>query len=107
MNSMYNELSKRQQAYVDAIRSFGPAQGLDIAKTVYNRAELRQISEEFKGKPWIPNWITHDQSRRDGRGAFSIPEVPLASPAATGDLDDTPSVDAPMPAEEQAVATPV
>ena len=29
----------------------------------------------FKGKKWIPNWVTHDLSRRVGRGVFSIPEV--------------------------------
>ena len=29
----------------------------------------------LKGKKWIPNWITHDQSRRVDRGVFSIPEV--------------------------------
>lgn len=107
MNNFYNELSNRQKMYVDAIRKYGPAMGLDITKTVYTRAELRPISEELKGKPWIPNWITHDQSRRDGRGAFSIPEVPVASPAATDtDLGSTPSDDAAVPVEEQAVATP-
>mgnify|MGYP003137513162 FL=1 len=105
MNNFYNELSNRQKVYVDAIREHGPAMGLDITKTVYTRAELRPISEELKGKPWIPNWITHDQSRRDGRGAFSIPEVPLASPAADADLVSTPSDDA-APAVQELAATP-
>jgi len=99
MNNFYNELSNRQKMYVDAIREHGPAMGLDITKTVFTRSELRPISEEMKGKPWIPNWITHDQSRRDGRGAFSLPEVPLTSP-------DVETVDLPTPSDDVAPVTP-
>ena len=77
----YNELTKRQQAYIDAIRTHGPACGIDITKDQYSRAELRQISMLMKGKKWIPNWITHDQSRRCARGVFSIPEVKTEAPA--------------------------
>ena len=78
MNSAYNELSKRQKVYIDAIREHGPALGVDVTKSTFTRKDLRPISEEFKGKPWIPNWITHDQSRRLARGEFSIPEVPVS-----------------------------
>jgi len=106
MNNFYNELSNRQKMYVDAIREHGPTMGLDITKTVFTRSELRPISEEMKGKPWIPNWITHDQSRRDGRGAFSIPEVPVASPAAIEDTQSTPSVDAAPAMTQEYAATP-
>ena len=78
MNSAYNTLSNRQKVYIDAIREHGPTLGIDITKSTFTRKDLRPISEEFKGKPWIPNWITHDQSRRTARGEFSIPEVPVS-----------------------------
>ena len=68
-------LSKRQMAYVTAITTHAPALGIDTNKTEFSRAELRQVSMSLKGKRWIPNWITHDQSRRTSRGVFSIPEV--------------------------------
>ena len=78
----YDELTNRQQAYIDAIRTHGPACGIDITKDQYSRAELRQVSMLMKGKRWIPNWIPHDQSRRCSRGVFSIPEVMEPAPAA-------------------------
>ena len=74
-NDAYNNLTNRQRVYVDAIREHADDLGIDTTKTVYSRAELRQVSMKTKGKIWIPNWITHDQSRRAGRGVFSIPEV--------------------------------
>ena len=75
-------LTKRQTAYVNAILTHAPALGIDTNKVQFSRAELRQISMQEKGKIWIPNWITHDQSRRAGRGVFNIPEVQeMASPA--------------------------
>ena len=73
----YNELTKSQRTYVDAIRTEGPNCGIDTTKTEYSRAELRQVSLKTKGKIWIPNWITHDKGRRVGRGMFNIPEVPV------------------------------
>ena len=72
---MYNELSNRQKAYIDAIVAEAPALGIDTNKQTFSRAELRQVSMASKGKKWIPNWITHDQSRRAERGVFTIPEV--------------------------------
>ena len=71
----YSELSKRQAAYVDAILEHAPDLGIKTDKTDFSRAELRQVSMNLKGKVWIPNWITHDQSRRVSRAVFSIPEV--------------------------------
>lgn len=78
----YAELSKRQRMYVDAIIEHAPTLGIDTTKDQYSRAELRQVSMTTKGKKWIPNWITHDQSRRVARGVFSIPEVKDAMPVA-------------------------
>ena len=72
---MYNELSNRQKAYIDAIVTESPALGIDTNKQTFSRAELRQVSMATKGKKGIPNWITHDQSRRAERGVFTIPEV--------------------------------
>ena len=68
-------LTTRQQAYVDAIVEHADALGIDCTKDTYTRAELRQVSMAAKGKIWIPNWITHDQSRRVGRGTFNLSEV--------------------------------
>ena len=68
-------LSNRQMAYITAITTHAPSLGINTNKTEFSRAELRQVSMTLKGKKWIPNWITHDQSRRTARGVFSIPEV--------------------------------
>ena len=78
-------ISKRQQAYVEAIQTYANDIGIDLTTETFTRAELRLVSMKLKGKRWIPNWITHDQSRRTGRGVFSIPEavqVPVAVPVA-------------------------
>ena len=75
MNDAYNNLTNRQRTYVDAIHEHAEELGIDTTKTNYSRAELRQVSMKAKGKIWIPNWITHDVSRRVARGMFSIPEV--------------------------------
>ena len=76
-NDAYNNLSNRQRMYVDAIREHAEANSIDATKTDFSRAELRLVSMATKGKVWIPNWITHDRSRRAARGVFHIPEVPL------------------------------
>ena len=68
-------LSNRQMVYVNAIIEHAPGLGIDTNKDTFSRAELRQVSMSRKGKKWIPNWITHDQSRRAGRGVFLIPEI--------------------------------
>jgi len=81
---MYNELSNRQKAYIDAVIEHAPALGIDLTKTNFSRAELRQVSMTHKGKKWIPNWITHDVSRRVERGVFSIPEIGDAMAVAPG-----------------------
>ena len=90
-NDAYNNLTNRQRVYVDAIREHANDLGIDTTKTVYSRAELRQVSMKTKGKIWIPNWITHDQSRRAGRGMFNIPEVP--SPLSGETVDDPVTTD--------------
>ena len=72
---MYSELSNRQKSYIDAIVTEAPVLGINTNKGTFSRAELRQVSMATKGKKWIPNWITHDVSRRADRGVFSIPEV--------------------------------
>ncbi len=84
----YATLSNRQQAYITAIITHAPALGIDIEKTTFSRAELRQVSMTEKGKKWIPNWITHDQSRRVARGMFNIPEVMDAMSVTPGQGHD-------------------
>ena len=69
------ELSKQQQKYVSAVLEHAPTIGMNLNKNTFSRAELRQVSMAFKGKKWIPNWITHDLSRRADRGLFTIPEI--------------------------------
>jgi hypothetical protein len=76
----YDKLTNRQKAYIDAVIQFGPSVGIDLNKTEFSRAKLRLVSMSYKGKKWIPNWITHDQSRRAGRGLFTIPEVSDVAP---------------------------
>ena len=92
MNLNYNKLSNRQKVYIDAVIEHAPAIGINMNKQEFSRAELRQVSMVMKGKKWIPNWITHDQSRRVGRGVFLIPEIKDAiavSPGqeTTGDIE--------------------
>ena len=100
---MTMQLTNRQMTYINAIISHAPALGIDINKTDFSRAELRQVSMTTKGKIWIPNWITHDQSRRVGRGVFSIPEVQEellnVQPGHGVDGDDLADT-APSPTEE-------
>ena len=102
MNSSYDNLTNRQKTYIDAIREHGPDMGVDITKEEFSRAELRPISLKMKGKVWIPNWITHDQSRRVSRGVFRIPEVPVSITVAN-EAPAAPAVmahaDTPTPAE--------
>tara|TARA_Y100000310_G_C20352474_1_gene655041 strand:+ start:331 stop:633 length:303 start_codon:yes stop_codon:yes gene_type:complete len=71
----YDELTNQQAMYVDAIAQWSDDMKHADDKEVYSRAELRMISLGIKGSKWIPNWITHDQSRRIDRGRFSLPEV--------------------------------
>ena len=75
MDRTYNNLTKRRQKYIDAIREHASELNIDITKTDYTRSELRQVSMKIKGNIWIPAFITHDKSRRVGRGVFNIPEV--------------------------------
>ena len=94
-------LSKRQMVYITAITTHGPALGIDMNKDTFSRAELRQVSMTMKGKKWIPNWITHDQSRRSARGVFLIPEVKesLAVSPGSGHEGDDLADTAPMTEE--------
>jgi len=82
------ELSNQQLKYVNSVLEHASDLGIDTTKTDYSRAELRQVSMRMKGKVWIPNWITHDLSRRVSRGVFSIPEIPELSML----LDETPEI---------------
>ena len=95
-------LSNRQMVYVNAIIEHAPGLGIDINKDTFSRAELRQVSMTMKGKKWIPNWITHDQSRRAGRGLFLIPEImeTLAVTPGEGHEGDDLADMAPMTQEE-------
>ena len=83
------QLTNRQLSYVNAIITHAPGLGIDTNKVEFSRAELRQISMTEKGKIWIPNWITHDVSRRVSRGVFSIPEVQEQIAVAPGHETDT------------------
>ena len=95
-------LSNRQMIYVNAIIEHAPGLGIDTNKDTFSRAELRQVSMTMKGKKWIPNWITHDQSRRAGRGLFLIPEImeTLAVTPGEGHEGDDLADMAPMTQEE-------
>jgi len=90
MNNAYNNLTNRQKIYIDAIREHADDLGIDTSKDTFSRAELRQVSMKMKGKIWIPNWITHDPSRRADRGVFTILEV-NPSPTSSADMVDGPT----------------
>jgi hypothetical protein len=49
MNDAYNNLTNRQKVYIDAIREHAEDIGLDINKSEFSRAELRQVSMKMKG----------------------------------------------------------
>ena len=74
---MLANLSNRQMVYVNAIIEHAPTLGIDINKDTFSRAELRQVSMAMKGKKWIPNWITHDLSRRAGRDLQTLHPMPI------------------------------
>ena len=65
---------KRRLAYIEAIKVTHSEAIFSEGKTTFSRKELRQVSDAH-GWKWIPNWITHDTSRRVDRGVFSIPEA--------------------------------
>jgi hypothetical protein len=71
----YVERTAAQAEYIDSIVEYCEDTNADPATKVFTRAGLREVSMRHKGSKWIPNWITHDQSRRSGRGEFIIPEV--------------------------------
>jgi len=82
----YDELTNQQKIYVDAIAQWSDDSGHHLNKDIYSRAELRLVSLGFKGSKWIPNWITHDQSRRLARGEFQIPEVTQRRQVVAGSI---------------------
>lgn len=83
-------LTPAQLAFIDAIRTYGPAMGLDITQEKYTRESMRQVALKFKGNKRIPDWIARDLARRGERGIFLIPEVaaPAQAPEATEEATD-------------------
>jgi len=77
-------LTPAQLAFIDAIRTYGPAMGLDITQDKYTRESMRQVSLKLKGNKRIPDWVARDLARRGERGIFLIPEVaaPATAPEA-------------------------
>ena len=92
---------KRRLAYIEAIK-VTHAETISEGKNTFSRKELRQVSDAH-GWKWIPNWITHDLSRRVGRGVFSIPEAQGQDhdPAADSQSHKTVS-DSPVSSESMA-----
>jgi len=86
---------KRRLAYIEAIKVTHSEAIFSEGKTTFSRKELRQVSDAH-GWKWIPNWITHDTSRRVDRGVFSIPE-------AQGE-DHDPQVETPTEAVDPSIA---
>ena len=79
-------LTPAQLAFIDAIRTYGPAMGLDITQEKFTRESMRQVSLKFKGNKRIPDWIARDLARRGERGIFLIPEV--AAPASALEAEE-------------------
>ena len=99
------ELSKQQQKYVSAVLEHAPALSINTNKVNYSRAELRQVSMAMKGKKWIPNWITHDLSRRVSRGVFAIPEIMEQQVALTESTTVSDDMDASIEVSDDMVTT--
>lgn len=82
-------LTPAQIAFIDAIRTYGPAMGLDITQEKFTRESMRQVSLKFKGNKRIPDWIARDLARRGERGIFLIPEVAAPAANATEEMDSS------------------
>ena len=74
-------LTPAQLAFIDAIRTYGPAMGLDITQEKFTRESMRQVSLKLKGNKRIPDWVARDLARRGERGIFLIPEVAASATA--------------------------
>ena len=96
MNKMNITLTPAQLAFIDAIRTYGPAMGLDITQDKYTRESMRQVSLKLKGNKRIPDWIARDLARRGERGIFLIPEVaaPATAPEAVEEATAAPVAEA-------------
>jgi hypothetical protein len=99
------KLSNQQQKYVSAVLEHAPALSINTNKVNYSRAELRQVSMAHKGKKWIPNWITHDLSRRVSRGVFAIPEIMEQKVPLTESTTVSDDMDASIEVADDMVAT--
>tara|TARA_Y100001973_G_C5186784_1_gene328367 strand:+ start:1819 stop:2133 length:315 start_codon:yes stop_codon:yes gene_type:complete len=99
-------LTPAQLAFIDAIRTYGPAMGLDITQEKYTRESMRQVALKFKGNKRIPDWIARDLARRGERGIFLIPEVaaPAQAPEATDEATAAPVAEALESVREMASA---
>ena len=99
-------LTPAQLAFIDAIRTYGPAMGLDITQEKYTRESMRQVALKFKGNKRIPDWIARDLARRGERGIFLIPEVaaPAQAPEATDEATASPVAEALESVREMAEA---
>ena len=67
------KLTAKQQTFVTAARDAFPGQ------SVFTRADIQTIVDS-SGASW-PRWLTDDDSRRVGRGQYSLPEVAGSSHA--------------------------
>tara|TARA_Y100001963_G_scaffold159831_1_gene265550 strand:+ start:4257 stop:5648 length:1392 start_codon:yes stop_codon:yes gene_type:complete len=67
------KLTAKQETFVTAARDTFPGQ------SVFTRADIQSIVDTT-GAPW-PRWLTDDDSRRIGRGQYSLPEVAGSSHA--------------------------
>lgn len=85
---MPRKIDARRIRYTEAIRSM-----YGNEKTEFTRKELRAVSHA-NGWKWIPNWITHDQDRRIGRGKFRIEDGAVVTSTDTAEFD-TPTVSSP------------
>lgn len=70
------KISKPRMRFVQAIIDHYTMGGITLpADGAFSRQTLLAISSSALGKSWIPNWITHDKSRKAGRGYYFIPEI--------------------------------
>lgn len=95
------ERSARRQAPAHTLAALSPAQVEFIAhlavsgctKPSYSRGVLRQIALKG-GWNWAPAWIVKDETRRDARGFYNVPELteylalfPVTQPVSIAAMD--------------------
>ena len=96
----FNELSHRQQQFIEALVSTVGAQA------TYTRQDLKEVCDATGIYACPPSWITCDSGRVHSRGVYEVPEASEVSGAVSAPVSQSPAPTAePVGTEVQTVAT--